>query len=156
MAVLVGVDPGATTGVCIVEECSAQADDFQVVSALQIPWEERLSFFQALFSGTSVYAINEPRLPEVVVIEQFKLRGDAAFHQVGSDFPSVRIIGIIEAMVFVYKEVVGNSPLLVYQPNADIHRVQILPQHEAKFVGLKHAADAYRHLRYYMLTTHKG
>ena len=149
MTCIVGIDPGYTTGYCMVEE-SSDHRDFQVVSAAQIPWEKRISFFVALFSGTFANAKDEPQLPEIVVIEAFRLRPGRAMEQVGSDFPSVRVIGIVETLIYCCQPC---KPLLVFQEPGVIGRVEILPEHIDQLSGLIHAADAYRHVRYYHLTT---
>lgn len=148
MASIVGIDPGTTTGVCLIVT-DDKGSDFQVVSVWQIPWEQRLSFFQALFYGTFADKSGKPQLPEVVVIEAFRLRPGRAMEQVGSEFPSVRVIGIVEAFV----SLCYPQPLLVFQAPSVISRVEILPQHSAQLSTFIHAQDAYRHVRYYHLTT---
>lgn len=149
MTCIVGIDPGQTTGVCAADE---QGDDFQVASTWQIPWENRLSFFRALLCGTFAHDNGEPLLPEVIVIEKFHLRPGRALEQIGSDFPSVRIIGIVEAFASLCLPV---QPLLIFQDPSVIGRVEILPQHAEQLKGLIHAQDAYRHVRYYHLTTRR-
>jgi len=149
MASIVGVDPGTTTGVCLIV-ADDRSNDFQVVGVWQIPWEDRLSFFPALLHGTFTNQ-GKPQLPEVVVIESFHLRPGRAMEQVGSVFPSVRIIGIVEA----FASLCTPEPLLVLQDPSVIGRVEILQQHSAMLSTLIHAQDAYRHARYYCLTTSK-
>lgn len=151
MTCIVGIDPGHTTGFCMVDEKpKAGIDDFQVVSVAQIPWEKRVSFFIALFNGTFANNKGESQLPEIVVIESFRLRPGRAMEQVGSEFPSVRVIGIVEALTALC---LPERPLLVFQEPGVIGRVGILPKHEEQLRGLVHAGDAYRHVRYYHLTT---
>jgi len=149
MTCIVGIDPGNTTGYCMIDEAPDKSG-FQVVSVAQIPWEKRVSFFQALFYGTFTNDKGEPQLPEIVVIESFRLHPGRAREQTGSEFPSVRVIGIVEAFVSMC---CPKPPLLVFQEPGVIGRINILPEHESMLSGLVHAADAYRHVRYYHLTT---
>jgi hypothetical protein len=148
MTTIIGIDPGATTGVCAIVE-SVDRDDFQVAGVYEIPWQDRLSFFRALFTGAITAISGDQLLPEIVVIEDFKLAQGHAMDQVGSRFPSVRIIGIVEAFMSLCDPV----PMLVFQPPSSMARVEMLPQHAHMFPGLIHAGDAYRHARYYHVTT---
>jgi len=148
MTLIVGIDPGGTTGVCIIKEPTSDgSDDFQVVGVHQIPWEDRLPSLLALMSGSLVDGNGERLLPEIVVVENFHVRPGQAIEP---SVPSVRIIGIIEA----FWSLQNPRPLLVFQDPVVIGRTQILEQHKALFKGLIHAGDAYRHARYYHLTTH--
>jgi hypothetical protein len=147
--IIVAIDPGSTTGVCIIREQPSVECGFQVVSVWQIPWEQRTSFFMALFNGTFATDNGKPLLPEIVVIEAFRLRPGRAMEQVGSIFPSVRIIGIIEAFI----EISLPKPLMVFQEPSVIGRVEVLPEHKEALSGLIHATAAYMHARYYHLTT---
>lgn len=140
---ILGIDPGKTTGVCMLRT----GETVEVVLAEQIPWDRRKEDLWALFTATFR---EELPVPQYTVIENFRLRPGRAMEQVGSTFPSVEVIGLIEAFHFITK----NFFDLVYQEPAIISRVQILPEHAAFFVGKPHAADAYRHARYF-LTTHR-
>jgi len=151
---IVAIDPGGTTGVCAIEETASHVEgvpDFQVVMVEEILWENRLTFFEALFYGRLTTINGEPLLPDVVVIESFRLRPGRAMEQIGSNFPSVRVIGIVEAFVALCI----NEPLLVFQEPSIIGRCEILAEHASMFRGLIHAGDAYRHARYYHLTTRR-
>jgi hypothetical protein len=150
MNTIVAIDPGQTTGVCAIREAH-KSDDFQVVGTWQIPWEDRVTFFVALFSGTFALGKSKSLLPEVVVIENFHLRPGRALEQIGSEFPSVRVIGIVEVLVALC----CPKPLLIFQDPSVIGRVSILPEHEERLAGLIHAQDAYRHARYYHITTRR-
>lgn len=150
MSTIAAIDPGQTTGVCIIGE-TPKSNDFRVVGTWQIPWESRISFFVALFGGTFADDKGKPLLPEVVIIENFHLRPGRALEQIGSEFPSVRVIGIVEVLVALC----CPKPLLVFQDPSVIGRVSILPEHEERLAGLIHAQDAYRHARYYHITTRR-
>lgn len=139
-----GIDPGQTTGVCLIEDHD-DSNDFQVLNVWQIPWENRLTFFKALLTCT--FTNGESLVPEVVVIESFRLRPGRAMEQVGSEFPSVRIIGIVEALLSLC---IPQPPLIFQEPSVTA-RVNILSDDQPILLGLVHASDAYKHARYYHL-----
>jgi len=139
---VLGIDPGKTTGVCMLRV----GETLEVVMAEQIPWETRKEDLWALFTATFREGLS---VPLYTVVENFRLRPGRAMEQVGSTFPSVEVIGLIEAFQFVTK----NYFRLVYQEPAIISRVQILPEHASCFVGKPHAADAYRHARFFCVTS---
>jgi len=141
---ILAVDPGRTTGICVLE--SDQTNSIRVAMANQIPWEVRKLQLWALIAGTSVtWPLGQP---DAIVIEDFKLRPGRAMEQIGSDFPSVHIIGMVEGFHFALQQ---TCPI-VYQTPAIIGRVQILPPHEKLLAGQEHAKDAYKHARYYLIT----
>lgn len=117
----------------------ATKDDFQLTQAGQIPWQERFSCLKKLIIED---------LPCWIVVESFRLYEHKAQDQVNSDFPSVRVIGAIEA----YLEGVGRLDRLVLQPASVRSRVQILNEHKPMLVNKVHAHDAYQHLRYFFVT----
>jgi len=145
MTTILAIDPGATTGYCLVDDSTG----FGVVSVGEIPWDSRLELLTALIHGTS--ASNGPPQLQAVVVEAFRLRPGRALEQVGSVFPSVRIIGILEALLYTARP--RNHPPLVFQEPSCMSRAQVLPEHLDILKGMPHARDAYRHARYYTITT---
>jgi hypothetical protein len=113
-----------------------------VLLAHQIPWKTRKEDFWALFTGTFREILP---VPQYVVIESFRLRPGRAMEQVGSTFPSVEVIGLIEG----YQFVTHNYFQIVYQEPGTIARVAMLRENAGFFVGLPHAMDAYKHARYF-------
>lgn len=140
---VLGIDPGQTTGVCTLETFPTRKgySNYRVVLAEQIPWETRKSDLLALLRGSS-----QPQ-PDYIVMESFRLRPGRAMEQVGSTFPSVEIIGLVEGFVYA----LGLNIPIYYQEPAVISRVQILPEHEEFLKGKVHASDAYKHVRYYLV-----
>lgn len=138
---ILGIDPGYTTGVCLCAYTpgGGPTSELSIIKALQIPWERRLPDLWALLDQKAV---------ERIVVESFRLRPGRAMEQVGSAFPSVQIIGLIEG--FLYARAAPTP--VTYQEPCVISRVQILPEHQLNLRGLPHAADAYRHVRYYVVT----
>lgn len=175
---ILAIDPGKTTGVCLLETTS-QHDDFEVALALEIPWEAHPEFLWALINGTLPQQ-RQPHPPEVVVVEAFRLRQGRALEQTGSDFPSSQVIGMIQMVLwldrpysigseaffpgpnpkaYVVQEApnsattvrpVGISRLAFQQP-ATISRVQIDPRHLDFVQGSAHKQDAYKHARFFYL-----
>ena len=139
---ILGIDPGQTTGVCMLK---INDDDFEVVMAEQIPWSRRKEDLWALFTATFE---EELPVPQYVVVESFRLRPGRAMEQVGSTFPSVEVIGLIEAFHFLAK----SNFILSYQEPAMISRVQVLGEHASLLLGKVHSADAYRHARLFYIT----
>ena len=142
--IVLGVDPGQTTGFCLLKNCQGRQRVYSLLEAGQILWDRRKLDMYALLSGT--YRTRLP-VPEAIVIESFRLRPGRAMEQVGSTFPSVQVIGNIEAFQFA----LSLSVPLIFQEPSIISRVEILPEHEDRLTGKPHAQDAYKHARYYLV-----
>lgn len=153
---ILAVDPGQTTGICILG-VNKERDDFTVEYVGEMSWDDRFRQSRAL-----VYGMWPPKIgtaatpPEVVVIEQFRLRQGKAYQQAGSTFPSIYVQAIIETFVwewnrrFALEEI--NATQVVTQEPIAMARVQILPDHHYLVTGSEHMKDAYRHGRYYFET----
>jgi len=140
MTRILAVDPGLTTGACVID---AWVDDFRVVACLEIPWAHAPRLLTALYDGTFI-SQDEPQLPDVVVCETFRLRQARALQQVGSEFEAVQVIGMLRMLLY--------PQLLVPQEPSMMSRVQILPRDEEWTQGSEHRGDAYKHARYYFVT----
>lgn len=145
---VLGFDPGETTGLV---EARFDDDGFHVVHADVVTWEDRFSLMYHLYCGMSKQGpLVEP--PDIVVIEQFRLYAHTAHSQIRSFFPSVRIIGMIEAFLYNYPCAIPcERASLVLQPASCIALVAILPEH-TQFLHSKHSMDAYKHVRYFYET----
>lgn len=144
---VIAFDPGRTTGFCEIRVHETLLG-FEIVQTREIAWEDRFSIGSLL--GDIVSKINPDSYElEAVVVEAFRLFPHKKDSQVGSDFPSSQVIGIIEA----YCHDKGIYEKLVYQPSGNIQRVQVLPEHANFTMGSEHKKDAYRHARYFYLTT---
>lgn len=131
---IIGIDPGATTGYV---EAFRSDDGLEVLQALEIAWAARHTLIPLI--GSKVR--EDPSVPTVVVVESFRLYPHEFQHQVGSSFPSVHIIGIVDAACWL----ANPRPELVEQPASIKSRTQLkhtLPRSE-------HVRDAYKHARYY-------
>lgn len=135
---IVGIDPGYTTGFCALHNIQS-GDQFDVLTAVEIEWTQRLSFF-------SVFLFNNRKAIIEIVIERFVLFGyeDAIKSQINSEMPAARVIGVIEGIA----ECCGLTSKLVFQEPRDRRQVGIIPEHRDQ-VGLRrHNQDAYRHARF--------
>ncbi len=144
---IVAVDPGQTTG-WAEGVFNPNTREWDVRDVKEIAWEERFLMRLLLTSSDGP----EPLLPSYIICERFILYPYKAKQQIGSEFPSVRVIGTLEA----YLEQLGLLSLLTFQNASVRERVQVLPQHAHLVVGSEHKKDAYQHLRYFIVTQLRG
>lgn len=139
MTIIIGIDPGQTTGICIVQTDKEPVGGFHILVADDYEWEDR--FGLAGLIKKSIKALS------TVVIESFNLYPVAAKGQaaIRSSFPSVEMIGIVSYACHI------NEIELVRQPPSVRSRVTVLPEHKEALRGLHHAVDAYKHVRYYLV-----
>jgi hypothetical protein len=128
-----GIDPGETTGLVIAR---LHADNtYDVLAAEEIAWDDRFRLIPLL----------RDYQPSTIVMEAFILYPHKASDQIGQMFPSVRVIGLVEA---------ACNFLELSQPHFQMAavrtRVKVLPQHELKLRST-HTRDAYKHLRFYLV-----
>jgi len=143
---ILAVDPGRTTGICLLD---SDGDRIKVETAYEILWEDRFPGLKALVACTLVNHINRPLSTLAVVIESFRLRQGRAQELAGSDFPSLQIIGILQAFMYVVSpELVAQ---IVFQEPSCMTRVSILEADRSWVEGSPHKMDAYKHARYYSL-----
>ena len=144
---VLGLDPGKTTGYCMLT-CDGKDDEglfnLEVIKWGEIRWDDRFSAILELLH--EIYVRPNPW----VVYEGFNLYQHTAQAQaqIHSDFPSVQVIGIIQALT--YQNYPGLVPSMVSQPASVRKRVNTPP-----FVRGTHAKDAYRHARYFVVTGQK-
>ena len=139
-----GWDPGGTTGYFIGTVDLTSNTGFQVLESGIIPWAVRFSRIRSLLDRYR---------PSTSVVESFRLYKEKAQDQIGSEFPSSQVIGIIGAYCFM-----SGLAQPVFQPAAVIAGrppVLVLPEHvNALYKGLaiemEHSNDAYKHARYWI------
>lgn len=148
-----GLDPGHTTGFACIEIVKGK-----VVSAFtsSIAWESRMAMLHRLLvlharpDGASALPA-----PEVLVIEDFRLYATHASAQVGSNFPSVNVIGATQALLWSRTLDLGRKPIKdVYQMASSIARIQ-LPLSVIEKTKTQHERDAISHILYYLINTHR-
>lgn len=145
---LVSIDPGGTTGLCVFSFPLGVIDPqgYAIHTAIEIPFSNRLAYLHYFFNAQRDEI-------GVIVLERFKLFGNQRTMQaqINSEFPSVRIIGIVETYAHLY----GLHSRIVFQEPNDRKSAQIPKQDWAQIGPSDHVKDAYRHARYYTLT-HRG
>ena len=125
--IVLGIDPGQTTGVvCLV---NGEVDFTQ-----EVPWDLRLSSFCDMFKVMR---------PDLIAVESFHLYPHRAQSQIGSIFPSVEVIGIVQAFAWTF---FWDVPI-VWQTASMIKLVAILPEHQRLVKHSEHLQDAYKHTR---------
>lgn len=142
---VIAVDPGRTTGVCVAQYRGVTPEGIQdfSVSCMELEWDDRWGLEALLHRFDPSDA--------VVVCESFNLYPEAARGQanIRSDFPSVQVIGILQA----YAHKAGYE--VVFQMPATRKTVRILEWHKVDVGKSPHCQDAYRHARYYIVTHYK-
>ncbi len=135
MYMVLGIDPGYTTGTCLLDLHGN--GEIEVLEAHQYEWSVRFQIIplveRLVATGTRV----------TIVVESFRLYPHKAQQLVGDDFPSVRVIGMVEAACWK-----ANFAQLTFQTASQIQRVQVL--HDLP-IKSEHVRDAYRHARYFIV-----
>lgn len=134
--VIFAIDPGGSTGICVGRYDARH--EFTIFDAWTVPWAERFGIRESL----------SLHMPDRVVVESFRLYAHAAQEQINSDFPSVRVIGMVEAFLHDFHWL----DRLTFQPPSVRQNVEALPQHRSLVNKTAHTLDAYRHLRFFVLS----
>lgn len=137
MTAVVAFDPGETTG-CVVGYWLG-GKDISITDVALIPWADRFAQTGELLK---LYT------PDYVVIEDFRLYHHRMESQIGKDFPSVQMIGIILTYCFQ----LGYLDSVTKQPASVRSSVKIADEHLLMVGSSPHVQDAYRHLRYFIIT----
>jgi hypothetical protein len=133
-------DPGQTTGVALAH-VTEDGKSFTLVKCEDILWEDRFTSIHGLFKSEGAGHVH-------IVVENFRLFPHKAKEQIGSEFPSAKVIGTIEALCYVNMMEPGN---IVFQVPSDIAKVKVLEDDIPSVAGSPHKVDAYRHARLYFL-----
>lgn len=144
---LVSIDPGGTTGFCSLYFPGGivNPEQYTVQTALEVTFNNRFWYHRFFLEQRDQIGL--------IILERFKLFGRQSTMkaQINSEFPSVRIIGIVEAFAFEF----GLLNKIVFQEPNDRKSAQIPKEHWAAIGPSDHVKDAYRHARYFCLT-HRG
>lgn len=145
---IIGFDPGETTGYVDVR---LHDDYLHVEDVREIPFVDRFNIVELIYGMQEqyVYAMSPPvPLPDIVVVESFRLYAHAAHHQAWSHFPSVLVIGVIDTYLHMHE----LNPRTKLQPASVIAGVKVPDEYASHFKGFgEHARDAFRHVRYYWI-----
>lgn len=146
---ILGFDPGKSTGYVDIDLPAITAGDpgIAVAASSVLPWDDRFQIYN-LIDGR----MYDTGLPDVIVVESFHLYAGFAKQQINNDFPSSQVIGIIHA----YAHLLGVLDKVILQPASCISKVAI-PQHLGSRIDRsEHARDAFKHVRYYIVTHPHG
>lgn len=144
---IVCFDPGYTTGVAVIGNFRAvpapDLIDFDVIAAFDMPWADRVRATRDIITN------NAPAI-RAIVCERFYLfhHEDALKKQIGSEMPSARVIGVIEAEA----DRAGIFERLEFQETWQRKQARVLPKHMNEIGASRHTFDAYCHARYYART----
>lgn len=147
--VIIGIDPGYTTGIAILDNVrrrdAPDLVDFNTLAAYEIDWNGRT------FATRSLLETYAERVA-AIVIEEFKLFPyiDAFESQIGSVMPSARVIGIIEA----YADVYNIADRIVFAEVWQRKQVRTRTVDAPVSKRSRHTSDAYAHAYYYARTHH--
>jgi len=140
MDLVIGIDPGYTTGVCVL---SFDADHVTgvVIESRQLVWNDRFELLPLIVQ----YLPKKDTLTLHVVVEDFRLYGHKAQDQINNSFPSVNVIGVLDLVAHL------NSIHLNMQMASMISKVAVLPEHLPYLIKSEHTRDAYKHARYHAI-----
>ncbi len=137
MTAVVAFDPGVTTGYVSAKWTGDK--DFDLYDVEAITWGDRFSQIKNLLRFST---------PDYIVIEDFRLYHHRMESQIGKDFPSVQVIGTIQT--YCYE--MDYQYRIVMQPASVRSSVKIADEHLLMVGSSPHVQDAYRHLRYFIIT----
>lgn len=111
--ILVSIDPGVTTGYVV-----GEIEDQYVgaVGLVGLPVLLHAGVTRKLYDLTSLVFYTPS--PDVIIIENFRLRRDLADVLTGSEFPTVRTIGAIAMLIELHNHMFEHQIEVVYQEPA--------------------------------------
>lgn len=144
MKLAISIDPGGTSGFTAfnVPDGMIDPETYSIHTALEVAFCDRFWFGRFLTQHRDVIGL--------IILERFKLFDNAKTMkgQINSEFPSVRIIGIVETYAYIN----GLLDLIRFQEPNDRLSTKIPSAHYKALGPSNHIRDAYRHWRYYALT----
>lgn len=143
---IIAFDPGRTTGLVVAYYYND--GHFEIVRADEIRWRDRFEKTKKIVYEYAYNMVDTHSRACAIIIEDFKLRKDKAIEQAGDDMPSSQVIGIIEA----YADLYGSLHLIKKQMPSVTSRVAILDRHVQLLGSSEHMKDAYKHIRYFIVS----
>lgn len=139
--VILGLDPGETTGTTIFE-IPKEVKTIPVTGNMQ----QYMKYSGELKTWEEIQNVKDQYKPDIIVFEEFRLYAEKAQSKTRSDFPEVKIIGQIELIASI-----SNIP--TFKQNASIVK-NFYTDDKLKALNLwirgnKHARDAIRHVLYF-------
>jgi hypothetical protein len=145
---LLGIDPGPTTGICLAEY-SGRID---IQPLMSLNWEEK--------DWTDLLYLLRATRPKVTVCEYFRVYANKGDDIAGSDLLSLQIIGALKGWNAHPQTRFSDS--LVFPMASEIQAYEVLPHHRGLICcrdpytevrSLEHRKDAYKHIRRYVAKT---
>lgn len=136
--VLIAIDPGYTTGVCVVKYIGKPTPyDFEILESFEIPWASR-------FLDVSGLLNRRKDALRRLIVEDFVLYENKAQDLIGHGFPSPEFRGVVKTYAFE----MGLLHLWMDQLAAVRKSVRVLEEHRPLLAPGQHCLDAYQHARY--------
>lgn len=142
---ILGVDPGGTTGLCLVEAVEPKTRPV-VVATYQIPDWHGLDKI-----------LDTPGISHVVA-EDFRLFASKAGAQVGSQFIAAKVIGVLEYLCEQRDKPLVLQPASnkVFFDNRKLLENGYIPgDYQKKTTEWRHAIDSIRHVLYWLHFQHR-
>jgi len=141
LKILHAYDPGETTG--FVEVLwNTRTTKMELTSVRHIAFAA---------AALDIHRLTMENCPDIIVYERFALYDHKKDSQVGSEFPSSQVIGMIKmAVELVSEKDVSWNIELVKQPAVVMARAGIRDEHANQLKGHVHAISAYKHALYYI------
>lgn len=139
---ILAVDPGETTGIVAASVTMDAVRRIQLHFTHHLPYDSRFWLHELIGKY----------MPDVLLVETFRLYKHKRDSQVGSAFETVRVIGILELSHYLHMRQRQRPISWIEQPASIMERVEVLDEHEVDLRGKRHATSAYKHLRYFVTT----
>lgn len=141
MGLVLGIDPGQTTGIAILNR-KGKSKQFTIFRSGVMLWHNRCNI-QSMLEKLKPYL-------EAIAIEEFRLRANPKTlkAQIGSDIPSVRIIGIVEMACFN----LGLTNRVTFQTPAQRLNMDVSKEIKAQLHHSQHGIDSFQHAKYFIFT----
>ena len=155
----IGVDPGLTTGVCILQDNMPFMEDTDRKLALKaaqprayfdvfpngsftVPWHDAPALYD-------VFLVHRSRI-KTIVLEDFVVYPDQAkaIGLIGSHMEASQVIGMVRLACYQ----LGIEPTLQLVPAKVKMRVKIEAAHLPKIVNAEHTRDAYKLAKFHLVS----
>lgn len=135
--IYVAIDPGRTSGVCILEHSDAK---HLVHQSYEIGWDERFNRLEEIMEQWAKYH-------PVMIVEQFLLF-DTVKALKSNDMPSSQMIGIIQTTMFYHNQ--PPDKVVFLSPNVKSNRNLLLEDLKKIKPSSEHCLDAYKLVVYHL------
>lgn len=134
MSVLLGIDPGLRTGFSFVDEIDG---DVRVLSEGSVHFNDIVDWIAEELPSDA--------MPERIVCESFQLFGSKAKQQIGSEFETVQVIGMMKFIAKLHGVSIEMQP-----PSIKPIAVKFSGRRPVGTHDKSHHVDAYNHVIYWL------